>query len=271
MSDDIENRDDINAIRRNIEATRHRISGEVEELSERLTPEHAKQVAKEKLVEAKDRMITRASDGARAMAHTTADASRRLGSTIRDNPIPTAMVAMGAGWLLWEAFRPTSGPTYDRMESAKANARGRLDHSRERARALGTEYRERARTAYSSAAESVRSSALSAKGQAGELYDRGRDGAQRAYVRTQDAYDTNPIAFGAVALLAGVGLGMILPRTERENQYLGERRQQLVDRARHMAEEAKEVAIESAKEGARAARERAREEAQRRPDLPNPR
>lgn len=258
--DDIENNDEIRALRRNIEETRQRISGEVGELSERLTPEHAKHVAKEKLVEAKDRAIERTSQGARHMGH-----------VVRDNPIPTAMIAAGTGWLLWETFRPRSGPMYERIEGAKWQARQRLEHGREQAGTRGAEYRDRARAAYSSAAETARSKAMSAKAKGGELYDRGRYGAQRAYVRTQDTYDTNPIVFGVAALVAGVGIGMLLPHTEREDRAMGERRQQLVNRARHMAEEAKDVAVESAKEGARAARERARTEARNRPDLPNPR
>lgn len=268
---EIDQREDIKALRRNIEATRQRISGEVEELSERLTPEHARNVAKEKLVEAKDRAISRASDGAQIVASSTADAGRRAGNAIRSNPIPTAMVALGAGWLLWETFRPTDGPSHERIEGIKGEARERIDRGRERARYAAADYKDRARTVYSSAAESVRGSALSVKSKGGELYDRGRYGAERAYVRTQDAYDMNPIAFGAVTLLAGVGLGMLLPHTQREDRLLGERRQQAVERARRMAEEAKDVAIESAKEGYRAAREHAQHEAEERPDLPSPR
>ena len=271
---DIEKREDIRAMRRDIEATRRRISGEVEELSERLTPEHAKQAAKEKLVEAKDRAISRVSDRAQAVASSTVNAGRRAGDVVRDNPIPAAMVAVGAGWLVWEAVRSPRRlePVPERIEGPGwPPTRSRYERGRERAKEKALDVRDRAANAYSSASESVRSTALSAKGRAGELYDRGRNQANQAYVRSQDAYDTNPIAFGAVALLAGIGLGMMLPHTEREDRLMGERRQKVFDRARTVASEAKDVAIESAKEGAKVARDRAREEARKNPDLPSPR
>jgi hypothetical protein len=49
--------------------------------------------------------------------------------------------------------------------------------------------------------------------------------------------DDNPLALGAVALVAGAIIGMMLPRTEVEDSYLGETRDNVVESAREMAQD----------------------------------
>ncbi|HYO96134.1 MAG TPA: DUF3618 domain-containing protein [Polyangiaceae bacterium] len=58
----------------------------------------------------------------------------------------------------------------------------------------------------------------------------------------------NPLALGAVALVAGVGVGMLLPRTDREDELLGASRDRLVEEARGAAQELGRAAQETARE-----------------------
>lgn len=58
----------------------------------------------------------------------------------------------------------------------------------------------------------------------------------------------NPLALGAVALVAGVGVGMLLPRTEREDELLGASRDKLIGEARGAAQEIGRAAQETARE-----------------------
>jgi hypothetical protein len=46
----------------------------------------------------------------------------------------------------------------------------------------------------------------------------------------------NPLALGAVAIIAGAVIGSMLPRTEVEDTYLGETRDNVFESAREMAE-----------------------------------
>ena len=87
---------DIQALRANIVATRERLAAEVGEVGDRLTPEHAKEVAKEKMLEAKDRAIESTKEATEQVAASAASAGRTLADTVRENPIPSAMVAVGA-------------------------------------------------------------------------------------------------------------------------------------------------------------------------------
>jgi hypothetical protein len=47
----------------------------------------------------------------------------------------------------------------------------------------------------------------------------------------------NPLAYGVAALAAGALMGSLMPRTEVEDEYLGETRDSLLDSAREMAED----------------------------------
>ena len=59
--------------------------------------------------------------------------------------------------------------------------------------------------------------------------------------RTQNQLDRmlqeNPLALGLAALAVGAAVGLSIPTTEVENQYLGETRDQLVGKARGVAQQ----------------------------------
>lgn len=48
----------------------------------------------------------------------------------------------------------------------------------------------------------------------------------------------NPLIGGAIALIAGAIIGSLVPRTEMEDNYLGDARDTIVDNAKQMAESA---------------------------------
>lgn len=305
---------DMDALRENIEHTRQRISGEIEAIGERLTPAHAKEVARNKMVETKDRMVgnarervivakDRAVSNARQVAHRASDLGTEFPNVVRENPIPTAMLLVGTGWLAYRTYKRLSGPRieievveepiveteevigigeerlgasplletggmYAEPPTGSMESRSSLG---ERARALKGNARERvgsaahaAKSRLSGTAGAVKQRAGVVRERAGHLATRGREGATEVWGRSQHVYESNPLALGAVCFFAGIGLGMLLPHTEREDRMLGERRQHVVGRAKHFAEEAKEVAIHSAKEGMKTARETAKHDASER-------
>jgi cell division septum initiation protein DivIVA len=97
--------DDPNAIRENIAETRERLSTTIEEIGERLNPQVLKENVKDSIREA---TIGRVSTMARSAADSVNRTTSGVTSTIRDNPIPAAMVAIGIGWMIWNA-RATNG------------------------------------------------------------------------------------------------------------------------------------------------------------------
>jgi hypothetical protein len=78
--------------------------------------------------------------------------------------------------------------------------------------------------------------------------ERARQTAMQARSRWGGMMNDNPMALGIAALAAGALVGAALPRTETENQYLGETRDSLVESARAMAHDSVDSAREAAKE-----------------------
>lgn len=92
------------------------------------------------------------------------------------------------------------------------------------------------------AQETVGSAVDQTRETAGYLADQAQEQAQRLEDRFQRLLHENPLAVGAVALAVGTAVGFALPQTERENQLMGEARDNLVERTAEVAQETFEKA-----------------------------
>jgi len=100
--------------------------------------------------------------------------------------------------------------------------------------------------------------------QASELSHEGREKLRLASLRTRDFADENPLLVGAIAVAAGVGVGLLLPTTQPENRLLGETRDRwlgdakgLLGDARGVLDEARAAARDTAGQVGQRARETA--------------
>lgn len=82
--------------------------------------------------------------------------------------------------------------------------------------------------------------------QASDIGHQAYEQLQRAQVRTREFSSENPLAVGALAIVAGVGVGLLLPATRRENQLLGETRDRVWDDAQRTASRLGETVQRSA-------------------------
>jgi hypothetical protein len=82
-------------------------------------------------------------------------------------------------------------------------------------------------------------SASSMSREAGEQL---RRTSRRARNRFAELLESNPLMVGAAALAVGAAVGLALPETERENEWLGEARETLAERAQEMASQARHAA-----------------------------
>lgn len=108
------------AIRADIEETRARMSHRLDELGERLNPNHLKAHFKDSV---RDATIGRAERMARDVGETVTDTGHSVWDTIKSNPVPAAMVGVGLGWLI----------------ANRRHGAGRT-HARGRRRAYGREF-----------------------------------------------------------------------------------------------------------------------------------
>jgi ElaB/YqjD/DUF883 family membrane-anchored ribosome-binding protein len=206
-----------------------------------------------------------------------------LADTIRENPIPSAMIGIGLGWLFMSRRRsaPTNnvyGP-YDAYPPRRVDAydTGAYGGSAYGAGASGTyDSRYAAGGAYApyaaddepGAAERVRERASELGHEAGErareLADRTRYQARRAEARVEDRFREQPLVVGAATLALGLAAGFALPTTDREVALMGDARDRLVDRVKDVASETGEkvqhVASRVIDEAQHTAKEAARDE-----------
>ncbi len=283
-------------IEREVEDTRARLTGTLEQLRDRATP---------------GQLFEQALDYAKQSGGT--DFARNLAASVRDNPLPLLLIGAGIGWLVLSdrrggtgggtagdhqqrALPPPSGrsqPTSVRVYSTGPDA-GTSDvgggpSATERATAAVSEAKDSVagaasglRDSVSGAADRVGEAASSASrsvaGAAGSAAEGIGVGASSAAQRVVDAgrgardqvgqlgdstgrglgwlVREQPLVLGAIGLAVGAAVGALLPGTEAEDRLMGETRDDLAERARATAEEGYQRAAEAAGEHLEGAKDR---------------
>lgn len=208
--------------------------------------------------------------------------------TIRENPIPAALAAIGIGWLFmngssrgeetngyrygyrspgpdgyrWrEGYRYTGhqagryrpedsgrgwtegvGETAERFQERAGHVAGRVqDQAGEVVGRVTEQAGDMVGTVQDQAgriAGEVQERAGELVDQAGTMVSHAQFEAMRTRYRVEGMVRSNPLAAGAVALAAGVVVGLALPETEPEHRLMGEARDSLMERAGEVAKDA---------------------------------
>jgi ElaB/YqjD/DUF883 family membrane-anchored ribosome-binding protein len=220
----------------------------------------AKDAAVESLRHAKDHAIDSISETYHEVSERVQSAGSSTALFVSTHAIPLSLVGLGLGWLalsMGHARRQQLreyGGDYDYASGAGGyelggegmggRARQAVHSAREHAGELAT----RATDALSNRGEQLRGRADEMRSQivhrAADVRRRTVDMGHRAYegighagARARDLGSENPLTVGLLVLAAGVGLGMMLPSTRRENRLFGETRDRLARDARRTASE----------------------------------
>jgi ElaB/YqjD/DUF883 family membrane-anchored ribosome-binding protein len=231
-------------IEREIEQTRSRLSRDIDELGNKLSPSNLKEEAKTAIKDAAQGAVSNVGEQARRT-------SSRLVEVIRENPLPVIAVGAGVTWLLTQRSR--SDVSGDRM--AKYAYTG-PERSQGRHWQSGSGGTGRIGTSVSGVKESVSEAASDVAERAGELKERvgerigeiggqARWQTQRVKTNLEHAAEENPLALAIGATVVGLALGLLLPGTQREDEMMGSARDQLVDRAEETIERTKDAAVEA--------------------------
>jgi len=235
---------DPGAIRAEIRETRERMGDTIEEIGERLNPNRLKEQVKDNI---RDATIGRVDTMAQNVVDRAQETRRAVTNTIRENPIPAAMVGIGLGWLFWNSRQQRAsgrGPRY-----TSRPGRDFIDVSASRD-IRGTEfsgpYAEPSAAFASAEVGPERAGGIgeNVKEKADELADRAQSvaGTVAEQTRTQtrrvqEQFYENPLAIGTATLALGLAAGLAAPATRREAQLVGDARDKLVDRVRNVARE----------------------------------
>lgn len=245
-------------IQRDIQRTQSEIGETLEAIKRRLSPEEIMSQATAYL---------RAGPG---------EFGRNLGRTIRDNPVPVALIGVGIGWLMFGGSRRSSRTISASSIEGEASSGEwevksgshlpeRLRHALDRSRSKAAEARERVRSAGERMREAghAGSERLSSLGH--DLRSGGRrvgEYGQRMWHELEEQWYEHPLVMGALAFGIGAAVAVALPSTRREEELVGGPARDLMERARETGAEYYERAKEVARTATQAGMDAAREEAE---------
>jgi hypothetical protein len=183
------------------------------------------------------------------MASNVTDTARQtsatLMETIRENPLPAALLGIGAGWLFLSArrraaerdrWRPPYGSRYyDR-------GYGQYGSSQYGSSQYGA--------AQPSREENGKMSQMTdaAKERASDMAEQAQWQAQRARGWLERTWDENPLVVAGAALAGGALIGLSIPSTDAERNMMGEASGNVLQKAADTAQDATQNVSEKAQQ-----------------------
>lgn len=241
-------------IEREIDATRNRMTRDIDAIGKKLKPSN---------------LAHQAGDAISERARETGKGFLEL---VRDNPLPAAAVGASVAWLVSRA-RSDSTTTNRRDRGGwdaggrSSQFRGRNTEFRTRFTDVGTDSESDGRLSH--AKDAVSDAASNVAEKAHDLTDRAQETVtelggkakdwtqhatedvgnqlQRARNTLEEKTRENPLLIAAGAAVLGVALGFLLPSTRKENELMGATRDEIADRAEATVERVKDVATEGAR------------------------
>jgi hypothetical protein len=204
-------------LREDIEQTREGIAETVDAIQDKLRPSNVIASATSAGTERVKSMANSAADTAGEWWESSG--GDRLVDRLRAHPIATAMATAGIAWLAFS-------------DGGNGHARYSRHYRQYRPTGAG----EPRSSMYTDTGErrSTMQSMADAMPQPSEIRRRFRQGSNRVSSMIREY----PLAVGAAALLLGASLGMVVPETERENELMGEARENTMRRAQEAASQA---------------------------------
>lgn len=208
-----------------------------------------KDAAVEKAYEAKELAADKAYEAGEAISDVavqTRDLGRVAWRFATDNAVPLGLIGLGAGWLI--SNQRSTSPRFARPDVGWGEEMDEQDYP-----AFATdEYPVRARASRRNADKSV---ATKLRDNTRSAYDKAEHSLaasmQRVQRRSRDVVEANPLAFAFGTLLAGIGVGLLLPSTAREERLLEPARARVrgaIGSAREAAHDVGQVAKHAAQE-----------------------
>jgi len=261
-------------IEQEITRTRGHISSDINELGEKLNPDKlresakgvlkdAKEEARDLMREAKESAVESFRNAKDSAIHGVSDTVHELGTRARraggatahfvgENAVPLGLIGVGVAWLTWSLrqSRPPSrraeGPGYSFENELDRAWEEKIDRDMSARQSFEEPHgiRERMRPRVEDLQQRMDEVGQRAR-------DLGRNASARLRGAERDARDfalDNPLAIGAVAVAAGIGVGLLLPGTTRENELMGETRTRMMNDARRTAQRVARTAKDTVQE-----------------------
>lgn len=179
-----------------IRRTTERVGHDIEAIGDKLSPQQITQRAK------------------KAVSRKGANMLR----TAKENPVPTAIIALGLT-LLFKARKRDSGDGHTERWAGHSGQEGLTEQTQEKAREFVGAAGRKVEHAAEQAAEK----------------------AKRTGNQLQSFFEKNPIIAGVGVVALGAAVGALLPETAKENRIMGRARDEFVEQVESVAQHGQEV------------------------------
>jgi hypothetical protein len=252
-------------IKAEIEDTRAEMGQTLNELQERLSPEHLMDQVKETVREATigkvERAMEKVNETISNVTEPAMEVMGRAGEKIKEggsavtnsiyrNPIPFALVGLGLGMIIIRQVRGADTRTTRSQRTYELDSDVGYGMATPRYAGRGAQYGTSGE--YAGAARQYASKRGTLKQMTHTASDLMHGTAETVSNLTHQAKERavkagrglehlvyqNPLAVGAAAVAVGAAVGLALPRTRIEKEYMGEASEKLVDRAQQVARDA---------------------------------
>lgn len=167
---------------------------------------------------------------------------QNLGGTAKQNPLPLALTAIGIGWLMALGRQPAQ-QNYASSTSASGLREG-MSSMRDKAGGAV----QSASDGLSSAKDRMSGSVSSMRERAGQVTDSAKYQWERARGGVDYLVREQPLALGAIGLAVGAVLAAMAPKTEKEEELMGEASRNLIDKAKETGSQQLEKAQQTVKQ-----------------------
>lgn len=245
------------AQRAQVEETRAEMSGTIDAIQQKLSPENLAQQAKETVRDATigkvEDALNTATDTVQQAASAAEDTAASVGSTlietIKQNPVPAALAGLGLGWLIMEARKSSSQPSarnysgpYGGVYTGYTRGEGYSPYPGMPYTPQAGEYGNQSQGMVGQAVDGAQQTAGqvvdTAQQAAGQVASTVQYGAQQATSTFQQMLQERPLAVGAGAIAVGLAIGLAIPETPQENQLMGQARETVVSKVEQAAADA---------------------------------
>jgi ElaB/YqjD/DUF883 family membrane-anchored ribosome-binding protein len=261
-------------IEREVNASRARVEQTLDQIQDRLSPGQMI-----------DQAVSYFRDGGGG------EFTRNLGDSVKQNPMPVALIALGVGWMMlagqqsrrhddpdpmdWdddlddagpyqvglaEGYSPYQGPGTGDDSGGVSGLGERLKETGRDAKDSLDGLGEQPREMGDEARERLARAGRDAAGRARQVRDRTRHHGRRVKQSVLQTVNEQPLLLGAIGLAIGAALGAAVPPTETEDRLMGETRDEALRRAKEVGLEQAEKARDAAGAIVGAAREEAKKQ-----------
>ena len=187
--------------------------------------------------------------------------AQNFGNSVKQNPVPIALTAMGIMWMMFSSGRSSSVRSYEDSSTSTNDISSIGSRTTDKLK----ETAETIKTKTAAVRDKLTSSKDSLKDTVNDASSKAANAAQFQVRRAREGFNSlleeQPLILGALGIALGAAIGAALPPTEQEDRLLGGVRDQTVSKVKELTSETYDQVRETVKHAGEAVKTEAEQQA----------